>query len=375
MGIASFGLPLGSTVASGSVVAAFLEMHLVPTAALLLQVLLLASTLITMRMALVCLRIITGRAMVEVLGAVSIGTWVVLSAAGLIPTNSAANASYLLNLGSWHLAPERGMTAAVILLAVLILSYVLLFMLDRKAVGEPLRWGVTTIVYVVLTSIVIVLSMAQALQHSGDFWDALQYSFYGTAGTTTQYLMTMFVFAGYAFTFQLRQSANNRGLNSLQLIRFGSFRTWAARLLSFELLKLAGLLVYVAFLCIFAFFVLGGRSFSSPLDTGAQAYHFAVNGVMQLVFYVSVAFVASCFTSFPLAGTVTVAGIVVLGATPLGSLLGSPIGASSMSWAAMGWPAVLQSTLGLVSGTAVAVAALTAIGRARRPFLLKGADR
>lgn len=373
--LASFGLPKESSLAPGSVAAVFLGMNLVPTLALPLQVLLLTLTLITMQAALVALRLVTGKGAIEVIGAISIGAWVLLSVGGLIPAEWPLNSMYFLNLGSWAPAPRLGAAAVALDVAILAVSYVIVLRIDRQALGKRLKFGSPTSTYFALTATVIVLAMNQARDFSDNFWDALSFAFYGTPGTVSQYVVTMFVFLGYAFVFQLRISSDSKGLSDLQLIRFGSFTKWSSRLLSREVLKLMVFLMCIGLLCAGSFFALGGQNFAPSPQVAVLIYQFAVNGVLQLTFYLTIAFVAACTPELPLAGTVAIFAILLLGATPFGTTLGSPFGASSLAWASLGWPAVIPSTVSLGLGTVAAIAAVTAIGWKRRPKLLKGATQ
>jgi hypothetical protein len=352
------GLPWSAAAPNDSAVRRFGEFGVSAPVGVVLQLALVALTLLALDLAITALRLAFTGSISIVFFALTVWVWIAAATLGFVPM-SPLNAGFYLNASLGALFPRTAMVAVVVLVAALALSSAAIGELDRRARGDGIRWARTQWWFAVVTLGILALAMKDYV--SGSLADGISLTLWGS-GSIVQFATPVVIFVGYAWLFGVRLSRHTEGLLELELLRYGSRLRWGVRLFMIEAGKAVVFVVGLLVAAFTLYVLLGGRDFSAPAGenggTAGWLFQFLVNGVLQLLVYLVLVFGAN-FVSRDRSGGIVIVGVLVVLAfmqsTPVTWL---PVQLSGMVFSITGWTTILAATLTLFIALFLAAASL-----------------
>ena len=363
--VTSLGLPFdGSLSASDGKPISVLTDNGIPwVVALILQLLLLTIFFTVLNLLFVTLRLTIAKVAVEVAVAGGIWVWSIISTAGFVPLSSPLNAGYSLNIDLFASSPITGVSAFSLVFAVVAGCVIAIFVRDQTRMFSAF-WKSGWLTYSALVGVVMIVS-ALTFHGSDSPFSLLDVALAGSGGTVLQYLSSALIMLGYVFVIQFRAN-QQQDFHLLEIIRHGSFAAWACHVFLLETRRATIFLLSLFAAGVLIFFMTGGRSLSAlSSGTGLWLFQFFINGLLQILFYVALIFAANWSTGAPIAGLVTIAALVMIGAVQTTPHLWIPVQLSGTALARSGWPSVANISITLVIAIFLVFAYLAVIFRLR----------
>jgi hypothetical protein len=239
---------------------------------------------------------------------------------------------------------------------------------DRAARNRTPLGSAATVLVAVGGAITFALALVGNDAVSSSAFDAIASVLAGSSGTIIATLMTILVYVGYAFVFQLRLQREDDRWAFVTLIRYGSVARNLRGVCGAELVRIVAYIGCVGVACLLAYAVVGGRDFAiTPDRLDLWVFQFVVNGVLQIELYVMVVFGAMQVFSSRLAGLAATGILTALAAIPMTPGIVVPIQLSRMSLAYTGWPTALSATGVLLAAGLVVFLLLTVLVRRISP--------
>ncbi len=364
--LTALGLPTSAPAPWRSARAAVLDRAHVPLPVAIAGAFVLGlATLAVIHYLVVSTRLLLDRASVGVIVPSVVWVWFAASTAGLLPGDSVLSSAALVDVAAVVEHPATAVAAWVIVAILCALLGGALVVADRLHRGASFSWTPRRVFQsaVVLCVVLGVLGAPPAR-------DPVERASFVLAGngTALQVLVVVLIMVGYAFVFELELAELRRGVLLQQLLRYGSQARWGVRLLARELTSATRFLVVVLAVALTASLLSGAPPVVVPAGGSLlRAYHFLVDGVLQLHVYTALVFLASWMTGRATAGLVVVGALVVLGIAVPGTAPWLPVQLSGIWIVHEGWSGVLHATLTLALTLALLLAGVLLVFRLRRP--------
>jgi hypothetical protein len=317
---------------------------------LLLELALLATTLLVIQLVTEAIRARGERRTAIAAFVAALWVWGAASASGFTPQVSVLNLNVFLDaallIHNHVLAIEC--SAAIAVLAGCAIGYVRFLDVRARQASSPAVPA--TALFVIVEAAVLGLAVLSTRGPTQSFFSVVATVLGGSVGSIISALTTIIVVVGYAFFFQLRASNELDGWHFVSLIRRGSIRQFLRSTLATEVVRATAYLGSLFVVAIAAYVVSGGADFmASPGELARWIYQYLVNGVLQMIVYVIFVLGAILLFRSRLAGLVAV-GILTMGAwIPIPPNWLMPLQLSRLTLSYEGWPRVLTASGVLVA--------------------------
>lgn len=322
------------------------------------QITLVCAYLITWRVLIECLSLVTP-SWTPVVLSVAVWLWAASSASGFVVAEGVGDFTSYVVAVVWV---GRDSLAGLVVTGYLGLCAAYVFIaanLDRTARGNRIEPAWRLIV-VVFSAMAVALGVRLTTPFASSPEENVALTFVGATGTVLDALLSVVVVLGYAFAAYVQLAGRVGGWEDLALIRHGSRARQIGNVMVHET---AGAVTYSVFIATVAF---SAASFTSRLppaidgETGLIAFQLVVAQTAQIVLYVVTAYLALLLTRDPRVGLAILGVWTALAMIPMSATSLWPVqrsGTAVVLSGEGGW--ALASSLVVVLSIAVVALALT----------------
>lgn len=286
-----------------------------------LQVLLLALTLLTVQVAVLALQVRTQSRTLSSIFCSVFWIWAVVSAAGWIPATSLLSAGPYLNVLVLLATPGLIPVSLAAMTLAVAASSIRIFLCDRKAQIYRSRPDWIALTFGALVALAVFLTVGESLSVHTPLFTSLSSLLLGPRGTVLQSLSWMLFFFGYTYLRQLALNDERDGLLLIRLIRRGSIKSALGTAAFEEWVRVILYLGAAGAWAILAFFI-QGRSVAgnSVEDLTALSYFYLVNGSLLILMLLTVTNAAVWLTNRAEAGLIAIGALTLIASVSSASL-------------------------------------------------------
>jgi hypothetical protein len=336
-----------------------------PLVGVMLAVGLVVLALVALQALFIAVRLASGGAIAERLIALAVFLWGAASAAGFVAFGSLTDASSYLDVVIQLQHPATGIGAIAVMVLVATGGFLVAHRADRIVRFCQVDVAAPLPVLVLITDVVVWGSMIANGSGRRAILPTTQDVLAGSGGTILALLLSVMIFAGYAFVAQLRARDALVGWDSLLLIRHGHVHKWVWHEVRAETARAVAFMGALLLSLPVVYFLSGGTHLlSQSQDLEKFLYLLVVNGSLQLVLYSTVSAGAVIIGSGT-TGLAVVGVIVIAQGLPIGSSPWIPVQATASERLLGGWIPLFTTTAGLIVATGLALIALICILRHR----------